>query len=269
MYNIVDSHCHLNFSVLKDNLNNILERARKENVKYFLNISIDLQNFEDILKLSNTYQNIWCTSGIHPNNVPEDLKSSDIKNIYKSLKRNIQNNKVVGIGETGLDYYRSDNNKKNQLISFEEHLRLSGEQNLPTIIHTRNADNDSAICIRNSVQSYNSQGLIHCFSSSRNLAKVALDNNFYISISGMITFKNANELIEIVKYIPLDKMLIETDAPYLAPEPHRGKKNEPSFIKYTLEKISQIKGLTSKDIARATAKNFFNLFTKINKKNEN
>lgn len=269
MYDIVDSHCHLNFPVIKSNLDSILKRAEKVHVKYFLNISIDLDNFSEILEISNNHKFVWCTTGIHPNNVPLNFTKNDIENLYKTLKKNIKYRKVVGIGETGLDYYKSEDNKKNQLISFEEHLRLSGEKNIPAIIHTRNADNDTALCINRCVKNYKSQGLIHCFSSSKRLAKVAIDNNFYISISGIITFKNKEELTEIVKYIPIDKLLIETDAPYLSPEPFRGKSNEPSFIKFTLKKISEIKGLTLEDTARITTNNFFNLFSKIALKNEN
>ena len=263
MHNVVDSHCHLDFKDYIDDLDEVIKRAVASNVKYFLSISVDFENFEQIKNITNKYKNVWCTTGVHPNHV-ELIKDFKIENIYKQLDNNIKNPKVVGLGETGLDKYRNNEYINEQLESFEVHLKLSGERDIPTIIHTRSADLETIQMLNSKVKEYNSRGLIHCFSSTKKMAKVALDHNFYISISGIITFKNAHELREIVKYIPMDKLLVETDAPYLAPMPHRGKRNEPSFIKYTVEQIAEIKNIDYDEVVKTTTENFFKLFTKIN-----
>ena len=181
----------------------------------------------------------------------------------KEKPDNIKNNKVVGLGETGLDFFRGKENRTNQIESFMLHLFLSGDKKYPTIVHTRDADDDTINCLNESVKKYSSTGLIHCFTSTKQFAKKALDNGFYISFSGIITFKNAIDLVDVVKYIPLDKILVETDSPYLAPVPFRGKRNEPSYVNYTLEKISQIKNIKKDELTKITTKNFFTLFSKI------
>ena len=263
MYDIVDSHCHLDFKDYVDDIDEVIQRAITNNVKYFLSISVDLENFQKIKNITNKYKNVWCTTGVHPNHV-QLIKDFKVENIYKELENNINNPKVVGLGETGLDKYRDDKYINKQLESFEVHLKLSGEKDIPTIIHTRSADLETIQMLNSKVKEYNSKGLIHCFSSTKEMAKTALDHNFYISISGIITFKNANELREIVKYIPIEKLLVETDAPYLAPIPHRGERNEPSFIKHTVEQIAEIKNIDYDEVVKITTENFFKLFNKIN-----
>ena len=259
---IVDSHCHLNFEDFKDDLDTVIQNAKEKDVDYMLSISINLEKFEEIYNLTQKYKNVWCTTGVHPNNVPKKLDIQNITKLKSQLLKNLQKKKVVGIGETGLDYYRSFENKQNQIDFFETHMQVSGETNSPTVIHTRNADADTIFFLNQFVKKYNSSGLIHCFSSGMSLANCALDNGFYISFSGVITFDKADEIRKIVKYVPLNKILVETDSPYLAPVPKRGKRNEPAFTKYTLEQIAKIKKIDTEEVANVTTKIFFNFFSK-------
>ena len=258
MIEIVDTHCHLDFEENDNNIKEVIHRANKNNVEYLVSISVNLNNFDKINSIAEKYENIWCTTGIHPNYVFDEKRS--IERVYQEIEKNISHKKVIGIGETGLDYFRSNKNSKKQMDFFELHLSLSGKQRLPTIVHTRNADKDTINMIKFSVKKYNSIGLIHCFCSSKELAKVALDNGFYISISGIVTYKGSNELREIIKYIPENRLLIETDSPYLSPVPLRGKRNEPANLIYTLNKISEIKEKSPEQIAKSTTDNFFQLF---------
>ena len=262
MFEIVDSHCHLDFKDFENDLDEIILRAEEKNVNHFLTISVNLENFPKILKLTNKYKNVWCTTGIHPNNVGLETKKCD--DLFDTLKKNLQlNDKVVGLGETGLDFYRSREFEEKQIDYFEVHLNLSGEKKIPTVIHTRNAEVETKEILRSKVKIYNSIGLIHCFTGSQELARIALDNGFYLSISGVITFNNSHDLKKIVKYIPNDRILVETDAPYLAPKPFRGKRNEPSLIAHTLKEIAEIKKKKTSEMAMITTKNFFNLFGKV------
>ncbi|MAI59535.1 MAG: hypothetical protein CMM92_00760 [Rickettsiales bacterium] len=260
---IVDSHCHLDFQDFDNDRDKIINNAKISNVDYFLTISVNLEDFDKVYEVTQNYENIWCTTGIHPNNVGLKINSVQFENIKRNILGNLKNNKVVGLGETGLDFFRGKENRKNQIESFMLHLFLSGDKKYPTIVHTREADDDTINCLNESVKKYSSTGLIHCFTSTKQFAKKALDNGFYISFSGIITFKNAIDLVDVVKYVPLDKILVETDSPYLAPVPFRGKRNEPSYVNYTLEKISQIKKIKKDELIKITTKNFFTLFSKI------
>ena len=259
---IVDSHCHLNFDDFKNDLDEIISHARKNDVEYMLSISVDFENFENIHKISKRYKNVWCSTGVHPNNVPKDFKKDEINLLRKQLEQNLSKKKVIGIGETGLDFFRGLANKNNQIEYFKNHIQIAGEKKVPLIVHTRDAENETIKNLNNFVQSNGTTGLIHCFSSGKKLAKCALDIGFYISFSGIITFKKAEQLREVVNYVPIDRILVETDAPYLAPVPFRGKRNEPAFTKYTLEKIATIKKISPEKLAEITTKNFFKLFTK-------
>ena len=260
---IVDSHCHLDFQDFDKDRDKIINNAKISNVDYLLTISVNLEDFDKVHEVTQNYENIWCTTGIHPNNVNLKINSVQFENIKTNILDNLKNNKVVGLGETGLDFFRGKENRTNQIESFMLHLFLSGDKKYPTIVHTREADDDTINCLNESVKKYSSTGLIHCFTSTKQFAKKALDNGFYISFSGIITFKNAIDLVDVVKYVPLDKILVETDSPYLAPVPFRGKRNEPSYVNYTLEKISQIKKINKHELIKITTKNFFTLFSKI------
>ena len=260
MTNIVDSHCHLDFKDFKDDLDLVIKKACDANVKHMLSISVNLEDFNNVYKVANSYDNIYCTTGIHPNNVPEN-KNNEL--LFEKLSLNLNKKKVIGVGETGLDFYRNEENRINQIEYFNTHLEVSGLFNYPTIVHTRNAEKDTINCIEKAVKKHSTKGLIHCFTSTMELAKKVLDKGFYISFSGIITFKKVDDLIDVVKYVPLDRILVETDAPFLAPMPFRGKRNEPSFVTHTLKKIAEIKKKNVEDMAQITTDNFFNLFSNL------
>ena len=260
MTNIVDSHCHLDFKDFQDDLDLVIKKAYNANVKHMLSISVNLEDFNNVYKVANSYDNIYCTTGIHPNNVPEN-KNNEL--LFEKLSLNLNKKKVIGVGETGLDFYRNEENRINQIEYFNTHLEVSGLFNYPTIVHTRNAEKDTINCIEKAVKKHSTKGLIHCFTSTMELAKKVLDKGFYISFSGIITFKKVDDLIDVVKYVPLDRILVETDAPYLAPIPFRGKRNEPSFVTHTLKKIAEIKKKKVEDMAQITTNNFFNLFSNL------
>ena len=261
MINIVDSHCHLDFKDFHDDLDLVIKNAYDANVKHMLSISVNLEDFNNVYKVANSYDNIYCTTGIHPNNVPEN-KNNEL--LFEKLSLNLNKKKVIGVGETGLDFYRNEENRINQIEYFNTHLEVSGLFNYPTIVHTRNAEKDTINCIEKAVKKHSTKGLIHCFTSTMELAKKVLDEGFYISFSGIITFKKVDDLIDVVKYVPLDRILVETDAPFLAPMPFRGKRNEPSFVTHTLKKIAEIKKKNVEDMAQITTDNFFNLFSNFN-----
>ena len=260
MTNIVDSHCHLDFKDFQDDLDLVIKKAYNSNVKHMLSISVNLEDFNNVYKVANSYDNIYCTTGIHPNNVPEK-KNNEL--LFEKLSLNLNKKKVIGVGETGLDFYRNEENRINQIEYFNIHLEVSGLFNYPTIVHTRNAEKDTINCIEKAVKKHSTKGLIHCFTSTMELAKKVLDEGFYISFSGIITFKKVDDLIDVVKYVPLDRILVETDAPFLAPMPFRGKRNEPSFVTHTLKKIAEIKKKKVEDMAQITTNNFFNLFSNL------
>ena len=260
MINIVDSHCHLDFKDFHDDLDLVIKNAYDANVKHMLSISVNLEDFNNVYKVANSYDNIYCTTGIHPNNVPEN-KNNEL--LFEKLSLNLNKKKVIGVGETGLDFYRNEENRINQIEYFNTHLEVSGLFNYPTIVHTRNAEKDTINCIEKAVKKHSTKGLIHCFTSTMELAKKVLDEGFYISFSGIITFKKVDDLIDVVQYVPLDRILVETDAPFLAPMPFRGKRNEPSFVTHTLKKIAEIKRKNVEDMAQITTDNFFNLFSNL------
>ncbi len=259
---IVDSHCHLDFNDFKDDIQSVLKNARINNVEYMLSISVDLDKFENIHKLTKTFNNIWCSTGVHPNNVPKKFGSDELDTLKKKLELNLSKKKVIGIGETGLDYFRNFENKNNQMDYFETHLEVASKEKIPLIVHTREADDDTISFLDKFVQTKKTKGLIHCFSSDKRLAKCALENGFYISFSGIITFNKSHELRKIVNYVPLDRILVETDSPYLSPVPFRGKRNEPAHTLFTLKKIAEIKEIETEKAAEVTSNNFFKLFSK-------
>jgi TatD DNase family protein len=252
----VDSHCHLDFPEFADDLDGIVARADEAGVKYMLSICTQLTKFDKVLAVVRRYDNIFCTVGIHPHNAEEESEVTP-----EDLIGLADHHKVIGFGETGLDYHYNKSVSDIQKRQFRSHIEASRELGLPLIVHTRDADEDMASILKEETKKGIFSGLLHCFSSSRALAETAIDLGLYLSISGIVTFKKADELRDIVKYAPLDRLLIETDAPYLAPVPMRGKVNEPAFVHYTAEKVAEIKGLSIEDVAHATTNNFFTLFT--------
>lgn len=254
---IVDSHCHLDMLQSYDDIDNIVRRADESGVKYLQTICTKLEKFPEILSIAKKYNNIFASVGVHPSEVENVVESAEIIKLSKEEK-------VIGIGETGLDYYynKEIDHQKMQRSSFEQHIIASMETGLPVIIHTRDAEDDTYSILKNNMKDKEFSGLIHCFTASMEFAKKVLDLGMYISISGIVTFKNASSLQEIVKYIPLDKILIETDSPYLAPVPKRGKTNEPSYTRYVAEFVAELKKVPVEEVASKTTDNFFTLFTK-------
>jgi TatD DNase family protein len=253
---IVDSHCHLDYPNLYDQLDKIIERANQNKVNKFLTICTTLESFEKIKIIINKHKNIFGTFGIHPHET-EKYKSVNSKYILE-LKKKF--NKIIGIGETGLDFYYNHSDKKTQISSFVEHIHAASELDIPIIVHSRNAEEETYKIIKNEKKNKNLKVLIHCFTGSKEFAKKLIDINCYISVSGIITFKKSTELAETVSKIPLDKLLVETDSPYLAPTPHRGKSNEPSYIIHTINKLADIKNVSEEIIISNTTKNFNKLF---------
>ncbi len=290
---LIDSHCHLNLltdlssrelvagssknikttntscfldTVVKPRydtglLDSVIQRALENNVQYMQTICTKIEDLPIVLEIAEKYENVFASVGVHPCEINQSgrlITNSEIIELTKHPK-------IIGIGETGLDYYHQPYDKKLQKDSFVAHIHAAAATNLPIIIHTREADEDTIDILTSEMRNSKFPGLIHCFTSSKNLATKMLDIGLYISMSGIITFKNATDLQEIVKYVPLDRLLIETDSPYLAPTPMRGKQNEPAFVRYVAEKVAELKNITSKEIANITTRNFKTLFSKFEK----
>ena len=253
---IIDSHCHLDYSRLYNQLDDVLKRARDNEVKYFLTISTTLDSFEKIKLIIKKYKNVYGTFGIHPH---ETKNFTNIDSLFISNLKKL-NKKVIGIGETGLDYYYNHSEKEIQKKSFIEHIKAASELKIPLIVHSRNAEFDTYEILKSEKKNCNLKVLIHCFTGSRDFAKKLIDIDCYISVSGIITFKNSTELTNTISLIPMEKLLVETDSPYLAPIPFRGKSNEPSYIIHTLEKLSQIKKLSRDTVMKKTSDNFIKMF---------
>jgi len=252
---MIDSHCHLDHEPLLSNLDDIIKRSKEVGISKILTICTTLKSFEKIKKIVQRDDIIFGTYGIHPHEV------NDNKISFNLIKNEINNNeKIIGIGETGLDFYYNHGDKTNQIKSLEEHINAAIELKIPLVIHSRNAELET-LEVFNNFKNKNFKILMHCFTGSKKFAEKLLDINAYFSASGIITFKNSLELQETFSFIPLKKLLIETDSPFLAPEPKRGKKNEPSFVKYTAEKLAIIKKISNNDLIKITSENFNNLFS--------
>lgn len=253
----IDSHCHINFPELMIKMEDVLAGMKEKKISHALCVSVTLDKFPEILELAKKYEHIFASVGVHP----------DYENISEptpgQLVELAKDKKVVAIGETGLDYFRLTGDLNWQRERFRNHIQAAISANLPLIIHTRNAREDT-IRIMKDESANKATGVMHCFTETYEMAKQALDLGFYISFSGIITFKNAHELRDTVKKIPLERMLIETDSPYLAPVPNRGKTNEPANVAYVAEKVAEIKNIPVEEVAIATTKNFSKLFKKCN-----
>ena len=253
---IVDSHCHLDYSSLYNQLDDVIKRAEYNQVKYLLTICTTLKSFETIKLITDKYENIYGTFGIHPHETKKFVHV-DKTFILNSKK---DNNKIIGIGETGLDFYYNFSEKNIQRKSFIEHINAALELNIPIIVHTREAENDTCEILKSENKNSNLKILIHCFTGSKEFVKKLLDINCYVSVSGIITFNSSTELAETVSFIPIEKLLVETDSPYLSPMPFRGKPNEPSYIIHTIDKLSLIKKMPKKKVISNTTNNFKKLF---------
>ena len=251
---MIDSHCHLDHEPLFNDLENILKRSKEVGIEKLLTICTTFESFIKIKQLVKKDDIIYGTYGIHPHEAKNDKVTKKL--IIDEINAN---EKIIGIGETGLDFYYNFSDKKDQIKSFEEHIKASIELKIPLIIHSRNAE-DEMLEIFNEYKKHDLKILMHCFTGSKKFAESLLDLNAYFSASGIITFKNSTDLQETFKSIPLEKTLIETDSPYLAPVPNRGKKNEPSFVKFTAEKLAEIKNIPISELVKCTTSNFNKLF---------
>lgn len=254
---LVDSHCHLDFPDFADDMDAVLARATGAGITHMLTICTHVTKFDPVFALAEAHDNIFCTVGIHPHNAEKEPEVT-----AEHLMRMADRDKVIGFGETGLDFFYDKSPRDIQKQQFRAHIEAAREAKLPLIIHTREADEEMAEILKEETGKGAFTGLLHCFSSSRNLAETALELGLYLSISGIVTFNKADELRDIVRNVPLDRLLVETDAPYLSPVPMRGKRNEPAFTRHTAEKVAEIKGVSLEDVANTTTENFFSLFSK-------
>lgn len=249
----IDSHCHINFPEIANNLEEILANMRTNQVTNALCVSVDLDKFPEILALAEKHDNIYASVGVHPDYELEKEPTQE------ELVRLAKHPKVIAIGETGLDYFRLQGDLEWQRNRFRTHIRAAVETNKPLIIHTRSASADT-LRLMQEEGANRAGGVMHCFTESMEVALAAIEMNFYISFSGIVTFKKAMELKEVARHIPLDRMLIETDSPYLAPVPFRGKLNQPAYVKHVAEEIAKLRDISIEEVGVATSANFKKLF---------
>ncbi|SDZ82589.1 TatD family hydrolase [Microbulbifer marinus] len=253
---LVDSHCHLDrlkLDKFDGDLDDVLNLARSRGVGKFLCVGISLENVDRVVELAGQYEDVVCSVGVHPLDVESGLAGVD------ELIEMAQKPNVVALGETGLDYYYSTETKEVQQQSFIAHLQAAGRAGLPVIVHTRDARADTIELIR-AHGDCDHAGVLHCFTESWDMAKAALDLNYYISLSGIVTFKNAEELRDVARKVPLERLLVETDSPYLAPVPYRGKPNIPAYVREVAEFIAELRGMPFEQLAEITTENFYRLF---------
>lgn len=254
---IVDSHCHLDYPGLVEDLESVRARAQAADVGTLLTISTRLSKFEGVRAIAERFDDIYCTVGVHPHEAGnETLANAD------RLIEEAAHPKVIGIGETGLDFYYDRAPREAQAQNFRLHMDACRETGLPLIVHTRDADETTAAMLSEALARGAFPGLLHCFTGGAALAHQAVELGFYVSFSGILTFKRSKELRAIAAALPVDRILVETDAPYLAPEPHRGKPNEPAYVQHTLACLAQVRGLSVEAMANQTTENFFRLFEK-------
>ena len=251
---LIDSHCHLNFEGLSNRLPEVFANMEEQSVKQALAISVSKQSFAEVFDIAQANEQVYCTIGVHPDS--QEAEEFTVAEMVEAAKHP----KVVGIGETGLDYYWCKGDLAWQHRRFAEHIQAANESGLPVIVHTRDAAADTLAILK---EGQINAGVIHCFTEDTAFAKAALDLGLYISFSGIVTFKNAPQIQEAAKYVPADRMLVETDSPFLAPVPKRGKPNEPSYVRYTAEFVAKLRGEPVETLAAYTSDNFYRLFNKV------
>lgn len=256
---LIDSHCHLNDEPMAGNIEGTLRRATDKGIKGFMTICTDLSKIPVVTSITESHENVFATVGVHPHEA-QTVSSPD--ELFKILTEAASHPKVVGFGETGLDYYYHHSPQEAQQKSFISHIEAGLDVDLPLIVHTRDAEEDT-IRLLKTIGQGKARGVIHCFSGSAWLRDQALELGFYLSVSGIVTFNKADELREVVKDAPLDRMLVETDAPFLAPVPYRGKPNEPAYLIETVKKLAELKKIPYDELCRQTTHNFLTLFSKI------
>jgi len=254
---LIDSHCHLNYEGLAERQDEVLENARARGVTGFLNISTRQREWGDVIAVAERNSDVWASVGVHPHEADAhpDLGAS-------ALVEGTKHPRVIAIGECGLDYYYDKSDRAAQRERFEAHIEAAQQTGLPLIVHTREAEGDTAEILGRAVKEKGVRGVLHCFTGTAELAKTALDLGFFISLSGIVTFKNAADLQQTARKLPLDSLLVETDSPFLAPVPHRGKKCEPAFVADTASFVADLRGEDPEELADATTANFFKLFNK-------
>jgi len=251
--NFVDSHCHINFPDLVENIDDVLVKMRQNEVVCALCVSVNLADFPQVLSLAEQHPNIYASVGVHPDY--EGVEEPDISCLVDLA----QHPRIIAIGETGLDYYRLKGNLEWQRERFRTHIRAARKSGKPLIIHTREAAADT-LRIMKEEKATEASGVMHCFTESWEVAEAALEMGFYISMSGIVTFKNALKIKEVAQRVPLDRLLIETDSPYLAPVPYRGKLNQPAYVKHVAEEIATLRGISLEEVGLRTTENFARLF---------
>ncbi|HET7084361.1 MAG TPA: TatD family hydrolase, partial [Rhizomicrobium sp.] len=248
---------HLDFPVYAGQVDQVVARAAAAGVGACLSIGTELKRFAGVRAVAEKFPNVWCSVGIHPHEAEKELLDDEA-----ALIRETAHPKVVGIGETGLDYFYEHSPRVPQQKNFRSHIAAARQTGLPVIVHTRDADDDTIDILRDEMGKGAFSGLIHCFTGTQKLADVAVGMGLYISVSGIATFKNSQPLRDVIKSVPLERLLVETDAPFLAPVPHRGKTNEPAFVVHTAKMLADLKGVSEDALAEATTANFFRLFSK-------
>jgi len=251
---LVDSHCHLDFPELHADLAGVLSRMSDNGVGHALTISTTLETFPAVREVAHAHPNVWCSAGVHPDEQRDGREAS-----LEELLAMGSDARVVAIGETGLDYYRLEGDLEWQRERFRTHIRAARKLRKPLVIHTRSSAEDTLRVMREE-GAEEVGGVMHCFTGTMEVAEAAMAMGFHISFSGIVTFKNAKDLKEVAKRLPVERMLVETDSPYLAPVPHRGKSNQPAFVKHVAEEVAALRGVAFDDVARATTENFFRLF---------
>lgn len=258
----IDTHCHLNFKDFSTDLQAVLEHAKAAQIQNLITISCEMSEIETVSTIANAYSEVYASAGIHPHEAKKDLEAYGNQKIYDTLKAYASLPKTVGLGETGLDYYYEHSPREEQKALFTTHLEVALETGLPLIVHTRNAESDTIDILK----PYRGRlrGVIHCFTGTQWLAEQALELGFYISISGIATFKKAEALQATIKTIPVERLLLETDAPFLAPIPYRGKRNESAYLVHTAQMVANLKGISLEDLSFYTLQNSYTLFNKMN-----
>ncbi len=256
----VDSHVNLHGEKFADDLDEVVSRAHAANVPYMLNICCNLKDAEATIAVAERFDNMWASIGTHPHDAKDnpEIKPNDIKTLC-------DHSKVIGVGETGLDFHYNFSDREVQLTNFQAHIEAARETQLPLIIHTRNADEDMIKILEREMKLGEFPALLHCYTSGETLARKAADMGCYFSMSGILTFKNAQDVRDIASWLPEDRIMIETDCPYLAPVPHRGRRNEPAYVPLVAQALADIRGWSLEETAERTTNAFFNLFTKAKK----
>ena len=258
MHKIIDSHCHLDYEGLAENLPAMLQRCADAGVGLILSISSRVAQFPKLLEIAETYDNVFCTVGTHPHNAHEE---SDVT--VADLVKLTNHPKVVGIGEAGLDYHYDHSPREAQMKGFRTHIAAARETGLPLVIHTREAEDDTARVLEEEMAKGTFKAMLHCFTSKQWLAEKGVELGLCVSFSGILTYKSAEDLRLTAKALPADNILVETDSPFLAPSPYRGKTNEPSYVVKTLEQLAIVRGVSADEMAKITSDNFFRLFNKV------